>query len=82
MCKKKINNIINCLVFIPQLKKENISDVMEMFRVPAQSFCNTNSTAPPCISFWVRAGITNFFEKDQVVNILGFADHADCVATT
>lgn len=60
MCKK-LNNIIDCLVFTPQLKKENISDVMEIFRVPAQTFCITNSAVLPCISLWVRAGITSFF---------------------
>ena len=53
--------------------------------VPTQSFCatvlNVDSTLP-YVSLEVTAGITSVFYKGQIVNILGFAGHMDCVKTT
>lgn len=39
--QKKLSSIINLLVFTLQLKKESITDAMEIPYIPTQSFCST-----------------------------------------
>lgn len=81
---KTLSNIINPLVFTLQLKKESITDAMEISYVPTQAFYNTTLTMDstlPYMSLQVRVGITSVFYKDQIVTILGFADHVDYVET-